>query len=278
MIFLVLTALLSLVLTGCTNSNESNQNEFNEDNIIGEYIYRKHDETFYTLSPPKPKPPIIYPWEINHSYLLPKISKEYFRCKGCRVNPERIINENDEIKRYIDCDGLDKHGLPLRDGVEFIYPILIDLLNYIQQTTSHRVIITSGHRCPEHNTYVNPAKENLYSKHMIGGEVSFYVESLENEPMEIIDSIKNYYQTYDSYKNDDDYTVFRRYEKGNTNVRIPPWYNKEIFIKLFQKDEGRDFDNRHPYPYISIQVRYDRELKEQASYSWNKAHRQYLRK
>ena len=32
------------------------------------------------------------------------------------------------------------------------------------------------------------------------------------------------------------------------NVLIPPWYNKEILIKLFKKNEGRDLDNRHPYP------------------------------
>ena len=29
-----------------------------------------------------------------------------------------------------------------------------------------------------------------------------------------------------------------------------PWFNKEIFIKLYRKSEGRDGDNRHPYPYL----------------------------
>ncbi|MEC7838556.1 MAG: hypothetical protein VX777_00800 [Chlamydiota bacterium] len=266
--------MLSLFLTGCSNSEENVHTDFSDDNIYGEYIFRKHDEHFYTLTPPKPKPPYVYPWEKNHSYALPKINKEYFRCKGCSINPEKIVNENGEIKKYLDCDGIDKHGLPLRDGVEFIYPVLIDVLNFIQEKTSHRVIITSGHRCPEHNTYVDASKDNLYSKHMIGAEVSFYVESLENDPMQIIDIIRDYYKNV----NDSDYTDFRRYEKDNTNVRIPPWYNKEIFVKLFQKDEGRDFDNRHPYPYIGIQVRYDRNLNERVSYTWNKANRQFLRK
>ena len=47
-----------------------------------------------------------------------------------------------------------------------------------------------------------------------------------------------------------------------SHLAIEPWQNKEILIKLYQKDEGRDLDNRHPHPYISIQVRYDRDRGE----------------
>jgi len=37
--------------------------------------------------------------------------------------------------------------------------------------------------------------------------------------------------------------------------------------------EGRNFDNRHPYPYIELQVRHDRETGKPVSYSWNGAHK-----
>ena len=64
----------------------------------------------------------------------------------------------------------------------------------------------------------------------------------------------------------------------DTGILTAPWYNKEIFIKLYKKKEGRNFDNRHPYPYISIQVRFDTELNERVIYSWDKAYKNYLRK
>jgi hypothetical protein len=65
--------------------------------------------------------------------------------------------------------------------------------------------------------------------------------------------------------------------KGESDVSTPPWYNKEILIKLYLKNEGRDFDNRHPYPYVSIQVRFDRELNEKVVCSWQKAFNGYKR-
>ena len=62
-----------------------------------------------------------------------------------------------------------------------------------------------------------------------------------------------------------------------SDVAIKPWYNREIFIKLYQKNEGRNFDNRHPYPYISVQVRYDYDAQKKVTYSWDKAFRNYMR-
>ena len=114
------------------------------------------------------------------------------------------------------------------------------------------MIITSGHRCPQHNTYVDPSYYNRTSKHLIGAEVSFYVQGMEYLAETIAHYLQDYYHTHFDRP---DYAVFKRYEKNDTNVSTQPWYNKEIFIKLFKKDEGHNFDNRHPYPYVSIQVR-----------------------
>ncbi len=56
-----------------------------------------------------------------------------------------------------------------------------------------------------------------------------------------------------------EWTEFQRWTRAGSDVAIYPWYNKEIFIKLYQATEGRDLDNSHPYPYIAIQVRWDRD-------------------
>lgn len=236
----------------------------------GEYIYRLHDEKFPSPPPPEQKDVESYPWDKTLVANLPKLTKEYFRCKGSALNPPKTLEKSGD--KHLDCGGTEKHSLPLRNGKEFIYPILIDVLNYIQLKTGKRVVITSGHRCPEHNTYVDSSPANQYSKHLMGAEVSFYVQGLEEHPEASIKLIQEY------YKGQKEYEEFKRYEKPDTDVSTQPWYNKELFVKLYTRKEGRDFDNRHPYPYISLQVRYDRDLKEKVMFSWDKAHKNYYRK
>ena len=138
-------------------------------------------------------------------------------------------------------------------------------------------MITCGHRCPEHNTYSDSSPKNQHSKHMIGAEVSFYVQGMEYKPETIIKYLQEYYKSNPKYKGQKDFEEFQRYDKEDSDVSIQPWYNKEIFVKLYNKKEGRDFDNRHPYPYISIQVRYEVDRQEKVIYTWDKATRNYLR-
>jgi hypothetical protein len=228
------------------------------------------------IPPPEKIPPKIYSWEKDRMGKFSKITKEFFRCKGCSLNPPQPVQRNGETTHTYDCKGADKHSLPLRDGKEFVYPILLELVNHIQELTGKRLVITCGHRCPEHNTYADPSLTNQYSKHMIGAEVSFYVQGLEEHPELIVKILQDYYKTHPNYQNDNEYTIFKRYD-NSSDVAILPWYNKEIFIKLYAKHEGRNFDNRHPYPYLSIQVRYDRDTKERVIYTWDKAHRNYMR-
>lgn len=263
-----LILLLFLFCASCKNTSEVNKKGIQ---AKGEYLYRLHDEYLFVAEPPQKVPQEPYPWEEGQVGNLPKITKEYFRCKGSSLNPPRTYQENGEIRRLIDCGGSARHSLPLRNGKEFIYPILIELLNYIQAKTGKRVVVTCGHRCPEHNSYSDPSLSARHSKHQIGAEVSFYVQSLEDRPETIIKHLQTYYVEKGEGE-------FKRYEKGDTDISTQPWYNKEIFIKLYKKKEGRDYDNRHPYPYISIQVRYDKDLGEKVIYDWHKATQNYMRK
>lgn len=101
---------------------------------------------------------------------------------------------------------------------------------------------------------------------MIGAEVAFYVSGMEHQPEKIIELIQSYYA-----QDSKEYQTFTRYTKDDTDVSTLPWYNQEIYMKVYLADEGRDFDNRHPYPYIRIQVRYDREAGERVLFRWDLA-------
>ena len=188
------------------------------------------------------------------------------------MNPPRFIQRTKVNVRLDDCGGANSHSLPLKGEKEFIYPILVDLLNYLQEKTEHKVVITCGHRCPQHHFYARDEVQNRYSKHMIGAEVAFYVSGMEDEPEKVVELLMAYYDGRGP-----EYTQFQRYTKSDTDVSTLPWYNKEVFIKLYQPNEGRDFDNRHPYPYIRVQVRYDRDLEKRVIFRWDEAEKNILR-
>ena len=90
--------------------------------------------------------------------------------------------------------------------------------------------------------------------------------------MDVIRHVIDYYRDQPT-----EYSHFYRYSKRNTNVSTQPWYNKEIFLKLFNCEEGRDIDNNHNYPYLSIQVRYDFNETRWISYNWQTAFSGYMR-
>lgn len=275
--YLLFLSFFLLVATGCSTSDEIDADNIMLRNQKGEFIFRQADEILYPIQPPEKAPAISYPWSNDVSSRHPKITKEYFRCKGSPLNPPHTTVKEGETQKVYDCGGTQKHSLPLRDGKEFVYPVLLELVNYIQDETGHKLVVTCGHRCPEHNAYADTEPFSQYSKHMIGAEASFYVQGLEDKPDAIVDLIVKYYKNHPAFKDKKDYTDFKRYEKGNTNTAIKPWYNKEVFIKIYGSGEGRNYDNRHPYPYVSIQVRHDRDLNENVTYSWDKAFRNYHR-
>ncbi len=262
----------TLILFSCSGPEQSEQEKIRRQNAKGEFIYRKASEKLYPTPIPKHYIREKYPWEANEQGTNIRITKEYFRCNGSSTNPLKLSKEP-----LYDCGGKQRHSLPLQNNKEFVYPILIDLLNYLQQTTGKKVIITCGYRCPTHNTYADDSTFNQTSKHMIGAEVDFYIQGLENSPETAVQLLMEFYKTTPPYKGKKEYEDFLLYEKSDTNVSTAPWYNKEIMIKLYKKTEGRDFDNTHPYPYISIQVRFDRDKNERVTYSWQKAFHGYMR-
>lgn len=256
----------------------SEQEKLRQLNANAEFVHRNHDEYHYVLQTPIHKIREKYPWEMAYIGKHPKITKEYFRCKGSSMNPLHV-DHKDPFRpvNYFDCGGFQKHSLPMKGDQEHIYPILIDLLNYLQAKTGCKVIITCGHRCPVHNSYADNSIYNQNSKHMIGAEVDFYVQGMEHRPYDVVALIMAYYKEIPLYQGEKPYQEFQRLETAKLNVVTPPWYNKEILIKLYQKDEGRDFDNRHPYPYLCLQVRFDRDLNESVIGSWQKAFHGYRR-
>ncbi|HSX13154.1 MAG TPA: D-Ala-D-Ala carboxypeptidase family metallohydrolase [Chlamydiales bacterium] len=267
----ILILLKIAIFSSCSGLERSEREKIRKRNCKGESIYRNQSDRFFAIETPKHTQRALYPWESESN--LPRITKDFFRCKG---NPthDPIATLGDPI---LDCDGGNRHGLPIIQGQEGVYPILISQLNYIQKKTGKRVIITSGHRCPSHNTYVDPSPENRTSKHQIGAEVDFYVQGMEDRPEEIIALLMHYYQETPAYQNKQEFLIFTRYDKSDARVDIQPWMNKEIYIKLNQKNEGRNLDNRHPHPYISIQVRFDTKKNEKVVYDWQKANKGYSR-
>ncbi len=264
--------LLLCLLVACTSGDEGSR----RNNQLASYIDRQHDESVFVATPPSWQAPEQYPWDSGMRSQHPRITKEFFRCRGCATNPTHVVAQaQGPAIHHSDCGGGDTHGLPVRDGKESIYPILIDLTNYIQDKTGKRVVITSGHRCPDHNKYLDPSPANASSKHLVGAEASFYVMGLENRPESILELIFQYYRDTPKYRGDKAHTEFERYDK-DTDVSTPPWYNKEVFVKLYQRYEGRNIDNNHAYPYLSVQVRYDWDRKERVQYTWKDA-RTYFR-
>lgn len=270
----ILCLTIGFLLLSCSGLEQSEKEKLRRQNLKAEEICRTKDSTIFVLEEPVSKDKVAYPWEEGAAQNLSKITKEFFGCKGSPHHlPKKGLKEGEMIN---DCEGSVKHSLPLIDGKENVYPILIELLNYVQKKTQKKVMITSGHRCPIHNLYVDSAKEARCSKHMIGAEVDFYVKGMEDKPHKVIELIMQFYKEHPRYKNQKDFENFTRFEK-KTDVMTAPWCNKEVFVKLVKKSEGRNGDNNHDYPYVTIQVRYDRAKQEKVTYDWQKVKNSYSR-
>lgn len=265
-----------LLLGACSGGlRQSEYQKVRQANQVTDKILRKSQDVLLHQEVALEQEPEPYPWQLEKSTEeLPLITKEFFRCRGDFTNPSYSLNPGE---RLLDCPGALRHSLPIKEGQEHIYPILIDLLNYLQSTLKKKVVITCGHRCPKHNRYSDPSETNRTSKHMIGAEVDFYVLGFEKKPELIVDLLMQYFQYDLETIQDPQALLFKRYTKSDSFVCTPPWYNNEVYIKIYKEHEGRDLDNQHPYPYISIQVRKDRKTNEKVSYTWEQAFYSYLR-
>ncbi|NGX50715.1 MAG: hypothetical protein K1060chlam2_00565 [Chlamydiae bacterium] len=261
---IVLLFILS-TLVGCSGLERSEQKKVRQQNLTVSPIERQEDEVFFPFPEIKVQKRASYPWESKRIGAHLRITKEFFRCRGNVLNPPIQLHKYKKLVYHLDCGGIERHSLPIKDGREFIYPILIDLLNHIQEKTGRRVLITCGHRCPAHNLYSDASKGARSSKHLIGGEVDFYVEGFEENPTAIVEVLQEYYGATFQRSN--------RFSNGAT----PSWYNKEVAITLYHSHEGRDFDNDHPYPYLSLQALFDRESRRAVRFNWHQAYNGYLK-
>ncbi len=255
-----------LIFSACSGLEKSEKEKLKKANMTYQPIIREHHEKTIEELDFNPISREKYPWEKELVGRFSPITKEYFRCKGNALNPQiQVAFENEATRVVRDCSGIEKHSLPIRDKKEFIYPILIELLNEVQKKLSAKVVITCGHRCPEHNLYSDQTAQGRLSKHQIGAEVDFYVEGYENKPSDVIQIIRQFYLDNPRYQGLREFQMFSQTQKGKIE-------NKEIAIILNGKNERRDFDNRHPYPYITIELKYDLESKKKVEYTWAEAH------
>jgi len=265
----ILFGLLAIIFFSCSGLQKTEYDKIRKKNLTAERIARNHDDMLDFIKNPSIKKSEPYFWEDVDQVYLPKITKDFFRCRGHNKNPPKEFNK----VLLNDCNGSSKHSLPLIHGRENVYQTLLDILNYIQINLNQKVVITCGYRCPKHSVYAEPMQAESY--HMIGAEVDFYIKGYETKADTVVEEIINYYKNSDLYKNQSDYTNFQRVSVNGTKTKA--WVNKEICIKYFDKSEGRDIDNRHPYPYISIQVKYDKALKEKIVFSKSKAEKGYYK-
>ena len=249
--------LLIISLNACSSAETRLEKKRMKNNNSTEKIYRHASEFAYQeeLSVLVKRKP--YPWENDAAF--PRITMDFLRCKGSLDNPVLKGHEG----AYEDCNGMHEHGLPYVDGDEFVYPVLITLLNKLQKAFESKVVVTSGHRCPKHHMYIT-CGESKISKYMIGARVDFTILGMEQYPELIIEKIKELHQT-----DEEKYQVF----KSDGPLA---WTNEEIRISVNKEGEHSTLQ-RKKHPVVTIDVRYDRQKKEAISLDWNKAYKGYIR-
>ena len=255
-----------ILLASCSSMERSEKDKIKKSNMTYQPLVRQKHEKSLPQGEMIPIEREKYPWEKQLSGRYSPITKEHFRCKGNPLNPQiQVASETDAVRVLRDCGGIDKHSLPVKGDKEFIYPVLIEILNEIQKKTSAKVVITCGHRCAEHNSYSDQSPTGKFSKHMIGAEVDFYVEGYENKPQEILQVVRQFYLENPRYQGLKEFQIFNKATANKIE-------NKEIAVTINPKNEKRDYDNRHPYPYLTLDLKYDFDSKKKVEYTWKEAH------
>lgn len=213
-VLLTLCTFLGCLLLSCSGFRESEEQRLRRRNRVREPLTSTNSDQKFAIHTPIYCQREKYPWEERYIGAYPRITKEFFRCRGNPTHPIRALpQEKGQPQKFADCEGGDKHGLPIIAGQEVVYPVLLELLNYVQEKTSKRVVVTSGHRCPIHNAYIDGSAPNQSSKHQVGAEVDFYVEEMENQPEAIVGLVKQYYKEHPSFAGKKPYTDFQHPQK-----------------------------------------------------------------
>lgn len=150
------------------------------------------------------------------------ITEKDFICKGA----SGFVRYNETL--YVDCRG----GHLPSFGID---KYLLKFLNEIGK--EYGIKITSGHRCLQHNHYSwallafetgdTTSIKKDYSKHIYGKAADFIVKG---------------YTEYEKLEN-----LIKGYKRK---------HNKKLWFKVYNINEGRDFDNElHNLPYVHMQKR-----------------------
>lgn len=270
--------LFLLCMTSCLEWQDPFKGRQRYQNQMAEYIERSHGETLYTAEQPEIQPPLETPWNttsFTKNRPLP-ITRHFFRCRGNTLHPPRILSRDEKNKfTLLDCGGYGEHSLPLRENEEWIAPILIELLNDIQDKTNKQVVITSGHRCPTHQKYIELPHDPRANKHQIGAAATFYVTGFEESPETILDLIVAFYQGPHDAPYSPQEKTFTAIPSSSPDRRI--LQNKEIRITIYHKEAAREGDQDHPYAYLVLEVLYDRQKQEPITTPTEQATKNYWR-
>ncbi len=230
---------------GCSSFERSEREKIKQQHVSLEEIKRLYRETKLYLPPLLANPLPLYPWDKTDRHGLRRITLEDFRCRGNKQNLMYL----EKGHAYFDCRGKLSHSLPVRQGKEFIYPHLIELLNFIQDSLGKKVYVIQGHCCPQHYGYANRSKSFPCNKYMVGAACDFYVASLEYEPEVGLKSLAQYYSPSAMLSS---LVVY-----------------KNAYIKA-QVHDGSYHALLHPY--LSVQILYDPSLQEGVSLDWKGAY------
>lgn len=140
-------------------------------------------------------------WDKNHSILNKSpwvryqegphgtwhtLTCDHFRCKGHGARAPIALEDGNYL---FDCWGFE-HGLPWIDNQEYVEPLLVNLLNKLQEELETSVVILSGHRCPAHHRFITKGKGSMSDRHLIAAAADFKVRGFEKSPHTVLSALE----------------------------------------------------------------------------------------
>jgi hypothetical protein len=172
------------------------------------------------------------PWiryEIGPHATWQTLTRDHFRCKGKGARAPLALEDGNYL---FDCWGFE-HGLPWIQEKEFVEPLLLRVLNAIQQELQTSVLILSGHRCPAHHRFITHGKGSPSDRHLIAAAADFQVRGFEKTPLMVVSTVQKIFNKLSQ----DPKTKFHSIPEGG-------WKNG--FCELFWRPAGQFISPDHP--------------------------------
>lgn len=169
------------------------------------------------------------PW-VRYQSHWHTLTRDHFRCKGQGGRAPIMLSDGEYL---FDCWGFE-HGLPWIQSQEFIEPLLITLLNNLQEELQTKVVIVSGHRCPAHHRFITKGEGSTNDRHLIGAAADFYVKSFEEDPQKVILSLQNIFNQLSEDP------------KTKLELQNEPYFWKNVFCEIRWRPAGFMNSLDHP--------------------------------